>query len=255
MGIEVVQIPCLQDNYGYLLHDHDSGLTATVDTPEVDAIMSTLEQNHWKLTHVLNTHHHWDHIGGNLQLKEMTGCTIVGAKIDQDRIPGIDICVSDGQLFLFGHHEIVITETPGHTSGHITYYLSDQNLAFVGDTLFSMGCGRLFEGTAEQMWQSLQKLLQLPEQTLIYCAHEYTEDNGNFALSIDSENEQLLDRMSEVRALRKAGRPTIPTSLAIEKQTNPFLRPDDMEIRTCLGMLSESDELVFAQIRKLKDNF
>ncbi len=255
MSIEIVQIPCLEDNYGYLLHDHDTGLTATVDTPEVDAIMTVLNENHWKLTHVFNTHHHFDHVGGNLQLKEMTGCTIVGAEIDKDRIPGIDICVRDEEIFSFGQHEIMIAETPGHTSGHIAYYLADQNMAFVGDTLFSMGCGRLFEGSAKQMWESLQKLLQWPDQTMIYCAHEYTENNGNFALSIDPENEQLLHRMTEVRVLRKAAKPTIPTTLVIEKQTNPFLRPDNLEIRDYLGMFSEPDELVFARIRKLKDKF
>lgn len=255
MSIEIIQLPCLQDNYGYLIHDHDTGLTATVDTPEVDAITSALKERNWKLTHILNTHHHFDHAGGNLELKAQTGCTIVGAKIDQKRIPGIDLCVSDGEIFLFGENEVLITETPGHTVGHIVYYFSDQKIAFVGDTLFSLGCGRLFEGTADQMWKSLQKIMEWPDETLIYCAHEYTQANAKFAASIEPDNKDLQQRIVEVDQLREEGDATIPTTLGIEKKTNPFLRPDSLEIRHHLGMIDNSDEEVFARIRSLKDNF
>lgn len=255
MSIEIIQFPCLQDNYGYLIHDHDTGLTATVDTPEVDAITSALQKRNWKLTHILNTHHHFDHVDGNLELKAQTGCTIVGAKIDQKRIPGIDLCVSDGEIFLFGDNEVLIRETPGHTVGHIVYYFSDQKIAFVGDTLFSLGCGRLFEGTADQMWKSLQKIMQWPDETLLYCAHEYTQANAKFAASIEPDNKDLQQRIVEVDQLREEGNATVPTTLGIEKKTNPFLRPDSLEIRHHLGMIDNSDEEVFARIRSLKDNF
>ncbi len=255
MSIEVFQFPCLQDNYGFLIHDPEKGLTATVDTPDVDAIMSALKKKNWLLTHILNTHHHWDHTGGNLELKRLTGCTIIGSGVDEDRIPGIDVRVYDGEETLFGENRIIIHETPGHTVGHIVFHFIDQNTGFVGDTLFSLGCGRLFEGTAEQMWNSLQKIMQWPDETLIYCAHEYTQANAEFALTIEPENKDLQQRNLDVNHLRKEGRATVPTTVGLEKKTNPFLRPDSVEIQTHLQMTGEPVEKVFARIRSLKDNF
>lgn len=255
MTIEVFQFPCSQDNYGYLVHDHKSGLTASIDTPDVKEILSVLQKKSWTLTHIFNTHHHWDHVGGNLELKDLTGCKIIGSSIDKDRIPGIDVRIKDGEELRFGDHKVIIDETHGHTIGHIVYHFVDQKIAFVGDTVFSLGCGRLFEGTAEQMWNSLQKIMAWPDETLIYCAHEYTQANANFALTIEPDNQDLLQRHSDIEYLRKEGRATIPTTVGLEKKTNPFLRVSSLEIQTHLGMMGETGVKVFARIRSLKDDF
>ncbi len=254
-SIKVHQFPCLNDNYGYLVYSESSDIAACIDTPDVAAIEQALQDTGWKLTYILNTHHHPDHTGGNLELKEKTGCTVVGAAIDADRIPGIDITVDETDLFRFGTHEVQVLNTPGHTSGHIVYRFLTHNIAFVGDTLFSLGCGRLFEGTAKQMWNSLQKIMAFPDHTLIYCAHEYTQSNAKFALSIEADNPELVSRANRVDVLRAEGKPTVPTSLKIEKLTNPFLRPDSKSIRKTLGMEDASDTQVFAEIRRRKDNF
>lgn len=247
--------PCLSDNYGFLIHDVEYNLTASIDTPEVAPILDALKKKGWSLTHILNTHHHWDHAGGNLELKEKTGCTIVGPRAESKRIPGIDIPVGESDTFEFGGHIAQIHDTPGHTLGHIVYYFIQDKAAFVGDTLFAIGCGRLFEGTPAQMWNSLQKIMKWPDDTKIYCAHEYTQANARFALTVDPENTDLITRAADVDQLRKQNRPTIPTSLALEKKTNPFLRPMNEILRTNLKMRNASDTEVFAKIRKLKDNF
>ncbi len=253
--LEVHMFPCLEDNYCYLLHDEDTGATAVIDTPDVPAIEQALKSRGWQLTHILNTHHHWDHAGGNLELKQKTGCTIVGPKAEKDRIPGIDIAVGDGDSFDLGQHTAQVFDTPGHTSGHIVYHFEKDGVAFVGDTLFSMGCGRLFEGTPEQMWHSLSKLLVWPDNTLLYCAHEYTLSNARFAASIDPGNTQLAARIEEVERLRANRQATIPTTVGLEKKTNPFLRPDDPGIRKLLAMPDANDTAVFAEIRRRKDSF
>jgi len=255
MTIETLQLPCLDDNYGYLVHDPKTCLTASIDSPDVDVIMSALQEKNWVLTHILNTHHHWDHTDGNLELKRLTGCQVIGSSSDEDRIPGIDVRVHDDEEFFFGENRVIIQETPGHTSGHIVYHFVDQKIAFVGDTLFSLGCGRLFEGSAEQMWSSLQKIMQWPDETLIYCAHEYTQANAGFALTIEPDNQDLLERVKQVETLRKEGRATIPITLGLEKKTNPFLRPHCPEILSRLQMRGEPVEKVFARIRALKDNY
>ena len=174
MPLQVHQFPCRSDNYGFLAHDPQSGLTACVDTPETDAINAALEEKGWHLTHILNTHHHGDHTGGNLDLKERWNCEIVGAANDAERIPGIDVRVSDGDDYAFGDMSARVFEVPGHTTGHIAYYFASEGIVFVGDTLFALGCGRLFEGTPAMMWNSLEKLMALPDDTVVYCAHEYT---------------------------------------------------------------------------------
>jgi hydroxyacylglutathione hydrolase len=254
-AIEIHQFPCLQDNYGFLLHDPESGLTATIDTPDAAAILAEANRRGWGLTHIFNTHHHWDHAGGNLELKKQTGCIIVGPRADAARIPGIDLMYGEGDEFLFGGHRVQVFDTPGHTRGHIVYYLPDDDVAFVGDTLFAMGCGRLFEGTAEQMWSSLQKLLRWPDETHVYCAHEYTQANARFALTVEPRNPDLIERAAEVDGLRARGMPTVPTRIGLERKTNPFLRPDSTEIQDTLGMRGAPLIEVFAETRRRKNGF
>ena len=253
--IEVHMFAALSDNYCFLVHEPESGMTAVIDTPEVDAIEKALEETGWKLTHILNTHHHFDHAGGNLDLKERHGCTIVGSRTDRDRIPGIDIEVGDGETYDLGNARVDILDVPGHTSGHIAYHFAESGVAFVGDTVFALGCGRLFEGSPLEMWTSIQKLMALPDDTLIYCAHEYTQANAAFALSVDPDNAALVARAAEIDALRAVGTPTVPTTLATEKATNPFLRPMSDSLRATLGMADTSDVEVFAETRRRKDSF
>ncbi len=254
-ALQIHQIPCLQDNYGYLIHDPDAGLTASIDTPDVDAIAHALAERGWRLDYILNTHHHFDHAGGNLALKAKTGCRIVGSRPDAARIPGIDVLVGDGDTFALGSHVARVLETPGHTVGHICYVFEADKAAFVGDTLFSIGCGRLFEGTPAQMWASLQKLMALPDDTRIYCAHEYTESNGRFAVTVEPENAALAARVAQVADLRAAGRPTIPSTIGLEKATNPFLRPASPELRATLGMAGADNAEVLGETRRRKDRF
>jgi hydroxyacylglutathione hydrolase len=254
-SLEINMFPCLSDNYGYLIHDAQHNLTAAIDTPEVQPILEVLTRTGWTLTYILNTHHHWDHAGGNLELKNKTGCTIVGPRAESKRIPGIDITVGEGDTFKFGGHIALIHDTPGHTLGHIVYHFAKDKVAFVGDTLFAMGCGRLFEGTPAQMWNSLQKIMQWPNDTKIYCAHEYTQMNAQFALTIEPHNTDLITRAENVDQLRKQNIPTIPTLLSLEKKTNPFLRPMSESLRTTLRMPNASDTEVFAKVRQLKDVF
>ena len=210
--LEVHQFSCLQDNYGFLLHDPATGATASIDTPEVGPINQALADKGWRLTHILNTHHHFDHAGGNEELKAQWQCQVVGAAIDAERIPGIDVEVKDGERLGFGSAEAQVIEVPGHTSGHIAYYFADAGIAFVGDTLFALGCGRLFEGTPEQMSLSLSKLMALPDATTIYCAHEYTQANAAFAITVEPDNEALQQRIEEIDRLRAANQRYLPLS-------------------------------------------
>lgn len=253
--LHIHMFPCLSDNYCYLLHDGDAGLTAVVDTPDVKGIEAALAETGWRLTHILNTHHHWDHAGGNLELKDKTGCLIVGPQADAGRIPGIDVELGDGDRFEFGNHVATVYDTPGHTRGHIVYHFEDDGVAFVGDTLFAMGCGRLFEGTPQQMWTSLQKLMAWPDDTQLYCAHEYTQANARFALTVEPQNQALVERAAEVDRLRSQGTPTIPTNVGIEKLTNPFLRPRSEELQKTIGLAGAPEVEVFAETRRRKDNF
>lgn len=255
MNLEIVQIPCLQDNYGYLLHDPDSGCTASVDTPEVDPINAVLNARSWRLTHILNTHHHADHAGGNLALKEQWKCRVIGPRADRDRIPGIDEEVGDGDLVIMGAAKARVFDVPGHTRGHIAYFFADAKAAFVGDTIFALGCGRMFEGTADQMWASLMKLMQMPDDTALYCAHEYTQSNAKFALSVEPGNAALQRRAALISELRATGKPTVPSSLGDEKATNPFLRPTSQEIQRNVGMVGRPLHEIFGETRRRKDNF
>ena len=255
MPLEIRQFPCLSDNYGYLIRDEKTGEVATIDTPDAEEINRQLEAAGWPLTHILNTHHHWDHAGGNLTLKEKWNCTIIGPKGEADRIPGLDEAVGEGDQVALGVSTATVHDTPGHTSGHVIFHFADDRAAFVGDTIFAMGCGRLFEGTAEQMWASLSKIAAFPEDTKLYCAHEYTKANADFALTVDPANKALKARAAEVDRLRAAGKPTVPTEVAIELQTNPFLRAEDKALQAAIGMNDADAVSVFAEVRQRKDNF
>jgi hydroxyacylglutathione hydrolase len=253
LAIELV--PLLKDNYAYLLHDRGSGATAIVDPSEAAPVLAVAKARGWRLTHILNTHHHWDHSGGNLKIKEATGCTIVGPKPDQDRIPGIDVALDDGDRFALGGAIAEVLFIPGHTRGHIAFWFADAQAVFCGDTLFALGCGRLFEGTPEQMWRSLDRLRQLPPETRIYCGHEYTQANARFALTIEPKNLALVTRAQRVDAARAGGRATVPSTIAEERATNPFLRADEPAIAAAVGMAGADPISVFAEVRRRKDVF
>jgi hydroxyacylglutathione hydrolase len=246
----------LSDNYAYLLHDASAGVTAIVDPSEARPVIQALDARKLKLTHILNTHHHWDHTGGNLELKQKYGAQVVGPAADKGRIPGIDVALAEGDTWHFGGHEMHVFDTPGHTRGHVSFYFPDSEALFTGDTLFSLGCGKLFEGTPQQMWSSLSKLVALPASTRIYCGHEYTQSNARFALSVEGGNPDLVRRSDEISRLRSGKQPTIPTTLGLELATNPFLRPSSEEIRNSVRAKPEApDSEVFAAVRRKKDSF
>lgn len=253
--LQIEQIPCLSDNYVYLVHEPAQGLTAVVDPAETAPVLAALAAHGWRLTHILNTHHHYDHVGGNLELKAATGCKIVGPRADRERIPGIDEEVADGDTYAFGARTAKVFDVPGHTRGHIAYWFGEDAALFCGDTLFALGCGRLFEGTPVQMWDSLSKLRALPGDTRVYCAHEYTQSNGRFALSVEPGNAALVARMQEVDRRRAANEPTVPSRLAEELATNPFLRPDSAEIQRTVGLVGAPLAEVFGATRARKDTF
>lgn len=254
-ALEIHQFACLSDNYGVLIHDPETGATASIDAPALAPIEAALAETGWQLSHILVTHHHADHTDANLALKSKYGVTIVGHSADASRIPGIDVQIDDGGSYDFAGHVAQVMDTSGHTVGHITYYFADDGVAFAGDTLFALGCGRVFEGTMDQMWTSLAKLKALPADTVVYCGHEYTQANAKFSLSVDPGNQALVARAAEIDALRAKGEATVPTTIGRELETNPFMRPDDPAIRELLGMQSASDADVFAEIRRRKDNF
>lgn len=253
--LSVAQIPCLTDNYAFVLRDETTGATAAVDTPDPDIIAEYLHSRGWGLDAIFNTHWHADHTGGNLALKKQFGAQIVGPIDEGDRIPGRDRPLSDGDQVQLGGLTATVLATPGHTMGHIAYHFSDQEVVFVGDTLFSLGCGRLFEGTPQQMWHSLERLRALPPQTTIYCAHEYTQANARFARHIDPGNKALAMRTEAINAERAKGLPTVPVLLADEIDTNPFLRADNQELATAVGLPDAPPDVVFAAIRTQKDSF
>ncbi|MGQ0676633.1 MAG: hydroxyacylglutathione hydrolase [Rhodospirillales bacterium] len=253
--LEIVQIPVLTDNYVYLVREPASGAVGVVDPAVAEPVERELERLAWRLTHVINTHHHADHTGGNLRLKQRFQATVVGPRADRARIPGIDIDVGDGEDWAFGRETARVYDVPGHTRGHIAYWFKDSRALFCGDTIFSLGCGRLFEGTPQQMWTSIGKLRQLPDDTRVYCAHEYTENNGRFARTVDPANPDLMRRIDEVKRLRAQGLPTVPSLMGEERRTNPFLRADQPALAANVGLSPADPVAVFAEVRRRKDVF
>jgi hydroxyacylglutathione hydrolase len=247
MTLTIRQFPCLSDNYGFILRDDASGRTACVDTPDAGAVLGALESAGWGLDLILNTHWHPDHAGGNAEIKTVTGASIVGPA-EVTRIAPLDRTVSDGDVVDLGETRFAVIGCGGHTLGHIAYFDEVDRVAFVGDTLFALGCGRVFEGTAEQMWTSLQRLAALPDDTAVYCAHEYTASNARFALSVD-HGEELKARAAAIFAARARGEATVPTSIGLEKATNPFLRAPSLTGETGPAFKA------FASLRAAKDMF
>ncbi len=255
MPLQIEQFMCRSDNFGVLVHDPESRQTAIIDAPEEAPIVAAIERTGWTPTHLLNTHHHGDHVEANIALKTRYALEIIGPKAEAAKIPGIDRTVSGGDRFRLCGEEVRVIDTPGHTSGHIVYFFSGSKILFAGDTLFALGCGRLFEGSADQMFGGLSQLRALPGETAVYCGHEYTKANADFALSVDPDNAALKARAAEIAKLRADGRTTLPTTIGEERRTNPFLRWDDPAIRAHLGLENATDVAVFAEVRKRKDNF
>ena len=255
MAAETRLFKCLSDNYGVLLHDPETGATASIDAPEAAAVEKALQETGWKLTDILVTHHHADHTAGIEELKAKYKCRVVAPAKEAAKIPAVDETVAQGDSVSVGKLAGTVLETPGHTLGHITYWFPQDHLAFVGDTLFSIGCGRLLEGTPEMMWDSLKKLRDLPNETLVYCGHEYTAANIRFALSIDQQNPVLEARAAQVKQLIEEGEPTIPVTIGDEKLANPFLRADVPDLAVDIGMAGKPATEVFAEIRGRKDRF
>jgi len=251
--VSVRQFPCLRDNYGFLIHDVASGATAAIDTPDAASVSRACEKAGWTLTHILNTHHHDDHAGGNLELKAKFGCKVVAAEADRARIPGIDEGVKGGDSLQLGETRVDVIDVPGHTTGHIAFHLPNEKMAFVGDALFALGCGRLFEGTPAMAKESLERLARLPPETLVFCAHEYTQTNARFSLGVDPNNPALVARAHEIDDMRAAGKPTVPTTIRLELDTNPFLRAHTESIRKTLGMERADDLAVFTELRNRRN--
>jgi hydroxyacylglutathione hydrolase len=255
MPAEVRLFPCLSDNYGVLVHDPVTGATASIDAPEASAVEDALAATGWRLTDILVTHHHHDHTGGIQALKQKYGARVTAPRHEAARVPGVDATVGDGDIVKIGELAGRVIETPGHTLGHIAYWFEAERLAFVGDTLFSIGCGRVIEGKPGEMWASLLKLRALPDDTEIYCGHEYTASNVAFARTIEPDNTALAARADEVAALRGKGKPTLPTTIGAEKAANPFLRADVPGVAEGIGMAGKPAAEVFATIRARKDKF
>jgi hydroxyacylglutathione hydrolase len=250
---DIHQFPCLKDNYGVLVHDREGGVTLSIDAPDAAAVSGALAEKGWRLTHVLVTHHHADHTGGIPALKAETQCVVIGPQAEADRIPFLDRGVKEAELLTLGGLTVRVLDTPGHTIGHVSYWIEDAEVAFVGDTLFAMGCGRVLEGNPEMMWGSLKKIAALPKSTQLYCGHEYTVSNGKFGASIEPDNGAIKKRLAEAEALRAEGRATLPTRVDIELETNVFLRADMLGIRERVGMATAPAWKVFADLRERKN--
>tara|TARA_R110002110_G_scaffold17648_7_gene75133 strand:- start:860 stop:1627 length:768 start_codon:yes stop_codon:yes gene_type:complete len=255
MPFDLITIPCLTDNYAYLLHDRQTGQTACIDVPEAGPVKQALTDHGWTLSQVWLTHHHADHVDGLADLLSDHHASVVGAAADAHRLPELNVSVKEGDTVKLGALEAQVLDVSGHTVGHIAFHVPDAKVVFTADSLMALGCGRLFEGTAAQMWDSMQKLMAMPGDTTVCSGHEYTAANAKFALSIDPGNSALISRANAVELARAKGEPTVPSKLSTELETNPFLRPGDPAIRATLGMPNASDSDVFKEIRKRKDNF
>lgn len=255
MPLEIVTVPCLADNYAYLVHDRATGDTAVVDVPEAAPILLALAARGWKVSQVLLTHHHPDHVQGLADLLALHPATVIGAAADAHRLPPLDRAVTEGDSITIGDQIGRVIDVSGHTIGHLAFHFPGSALAFTADSLMAMGCGRLFEGTAAQMWASLTKLAALPAETLICSGHEYTQSNTAFALTVDPDNPALISRSGRIDGARARGLPTVPSLLSDELQTNPFLRAADPAFRHSIGMTDATAAEVFAELRRRKDRF
>ena len=253
--LELVTIPCLRDNYAFLLHDARSGATAVVDVPDADPVIEALDARGWRLGHVFLTHHHADHVQGVPDLIRATGAEVWGAAADAHRLPPLDHRFGEGESFSFGGEAVEVMDASGHTVGHVAFHLPASGYAFTGDSLMAAGCGRLFEGTAPMMWETLTRLARLPDATLICSGHEYTAANLRFALSLEDDNPDLIFRARSVDEAAREGRPTVPSTLGLERATNPFLRASDPGMKAILGMPDAADADTFAALRRRKDDF
>jgi hydroxyacylglutathione hydrolase len=255
MPAQTYLFSCLKDNFGVLLHDPSSGATASIDAPEAAPVEAALRQTGWHLTEILVTHHHADHTAGVGELKARHRCRVVAPRNEAARIAHVDATVGEGDVVRVGSLEGRVIDTPGHTAGHVSYFFPTDKLAFVGDTLFSIGCGRVIEGDAKMMWDSLVKLRDLPGDTRFYCGHEYTHANIRFAKTIEPNNKTLAARAGEVAKLLAAGKPTIPATIEAEQAANPFLRADDPDVAAAVGLAGKPAWQVFAEIRERKNRF
>ena len=253
--MQITTIPCLTDNYAYIINDNNSKTIGVIDPSDAKPIISFLKKENLELNYILNTHHHFDHIGGNAELKKIYNAKVVGFEGDKHRIPGIDITIKDNEEWTFGNSIIKILHIPGHTLGHICFFFNKESVAFTGDTLFSLGCGRIFEGDHKQMLKSLNKIKKLPKNTKIYCGHEYTHKNAEFCMKYDKNNTHLIKYFEKIKKLRLKGLPTIPTILENELKSNIFLRCDQKDLKTKLNMKNEEEFKVFRKVRELKDSF
>ena len=251
----MVTVPCLKDNYAYILRDTDTGTTAVVDVPDATPIIEALTLRGWPLHQIFLTHHHWDHIDGVAALVLATGATVIGAAVDAHRLPPLDMALSKGDSISVGTQTGIVIDVPGHTVGHIAFHFPTAALAFTADSLMAMGCGRLFEGTPAQMWDSLSTLGKLPPETLICSGHEYTASNMRFALALEPDNPNLILRSGRISAARSQGLPTVPSRLADELVTNPFLRAHTSQMKAVLGTPNATDAEAFANLRARKDGF
>jgi hydroxyacylglutathione hydrolase len=253
--LDIRLVPALRDNYVFLVHDPGEGVTAVVDPAEEAPVLAALDAAGWGLDLILNTHHHPDHVGANQSLKRRFGLTVVGPAADRERIPGIDVAVGTGGSVSVGAAVARVYDVPGHTRGHIAYWFEGDAAVFVGDTLFAGGCGRMFEGTPDQFWASLDLLRGLPDDTRVFCAHEYTTANLRFAVTVDADNAALRARVAAVAAAGAAGAPTVPSTIGMEKATNPFLRCDRPEVAAAVGLPMGAPAAVFGAVRAAKDGF
>ena len=253
MNIEIIS--CLNDNYSYLIHDNQSNTVAIIDPSEFAPCDKIISKKYKKLDYILNTHHHYDHVGGNKELKKKYNSKILGFKSDEERIPNIDKLLEDNEEFNIGNIKFTTLFIPGHTTGHIAFYSKTEKVIFTGDTLFSMGCGRVFEGTYDQMFESLNRIKDLPEDTKIYCGHEYTQKNIEFCIKYNPNNDLLKKTKNTIEEKLKNGEPSIPSTLLKEKQMNIFLRTDDLDVKNILNLKKASNLEIFTKLRDLKDNF
>ncbi len=253
--MQVTPIPCLTDNYAYIINDNNFKIVGVVDPSEASPVIDFLQQQNLRLDYILNTHHHFDHIGGNIELKKKYNAKVVGFNGDKHRIPDIDITLNDKDEWVFGNSQVKILHIPGHTLGHICFFFKKEKIAFTGDTLFSLGCGKIFEGDHEQLLRSLNKIKKLPGDTKIYCGHEYTYKNAEFCMKYDEDNISLKKQFEKIKKLRSNNLPTIPVILDDELRTNIFLRCDQNNLKIKLNMENQEDYRVFRKIRDLKDSF